>query len=115
VVCEERVGSLWGIIGVWRFVSEGDGEGYFGFEARYAVLHRENVFCIRLAPGPDEDDGRDASSRLGIPVSVFYEVKVYICGIILVLDGPRDDVGRGQVGRVIDEGLDEFDGRASLI
>jgi hypothetical protein len=60
-----------------------------------------------LAPGPDEDDGRDASSRLGIPVSVFYEVKVYICGIILVLDGPRDDVGRGQVGRVIDEGLDD--------
>jgi hypothetical protein len=40
-------------------------------------------------------------------VSVFYEVKVHICGIILVLDGPRDGVRRGQFGRVIDEGLDD--------
>jgi hypothetical protein len=34
-------------------------------------------------------------------------MKVHICGIILVLDGPRDEVGRGQLGRVIDEGLDD--------
>jgi hypothetical protein len=41
-------------------------------------------------------------------VSVFYEVKVHICGIILVLDGPWDGVGGGgQLGRVIDEGLDD--------
>ena len=64
-----------------------------------------------LATGPNEDDGRDASRRLGIPVSVFYEMKVHICGIVLVLDGPRDVVGRGQVGRVIDEGLDDCDFR----
>jgi hypothetical protein len=42
-------------------------------------------------------------------VSVFYEMKEQICGIILVLDGPRDGVGRGQRGRVIDEGLDVCD------
>ena len=64
-----------------------------------------------LATGPDEDDGRDASRRLRIPVSVFYEMKVHICGVILVPDGPRDIVGRGQVGRVIDEGLDDCDFR----
>jgi hypothetical protein len=34
-------------------------------------------------------------------------MKVHICGIILVLDGPRDGVGRGQLGRIIDEGLDD--------
>jgi hypothetical protein len=45
-----------------------------------------------LATGPDEDDGRDASGRLRIPVGIFYEMKVHICGIILVLDGPRDGV-----------------------
>lgn len=97
-------------------------------------MQRENVLCIRLeckdgkcasgvrckketreendylATGPDEDDGRDALGRLRIPVSVFYEVKVHICGVILVPDGPRDKVGRrGQVGRVIDEGLDDCD------
>jgi hypothetical protein len=64
-----------------------------------------------LATGPDEDDGRDASRRLGIPVSVFYELEMHICGIILVPDGPRDVVGRGQVGRVIDESLDDCDFR----
>ena len=94
-------------------------------------MQRENVFCIRLdkerveesdvrktterrghlATGPDEDDGRDASRRLGIPVSVFYELEMHICGIILVPDGPRDVVGRRQVGRVIDEGLDDCDFR----
>lgn len=42
-------------------------------------------------------------------MSVFYEMKVHICGIILVPDGPRDGVGRRQVGRVIDEGLDDCD------
>jgi hypothetical protein len=42
-------------------------------------------------------------------VSVFYEMKVHICGIILVLDRPRDGVGCGQVGGVIDEGLDDCD------
>jgi hypothetical protein len=42
-------------------------------------------------------------------VSVFYELKVHICGIIFVLDGPRDGVGRGQLGGVIDEGLDDCD------
>jgi hypothetical protein len=42
-------------------------------------------------------------------VSVFYEMKVYICGIIFVLDGPRDGVRRGQLGGVIDEGLDDCD------
>jgi len=102
-------------------------------------MQGENVFCIRLqgmkvgkkgetprasdmttiknrggrkshlATGPDEDDGRDASGRLRIPVSVFYEMKMHICGIILVLDGPRDEVGRGQLGLVIDEGLDDCD------
>ncbi len=60
-----------------------------------------------LATGPDKDDGRDASGRLRIPVSAFYEVKVDICRIILVLDGPWDGVGRGQLGGVIDEGLDD--------
>jgi hypothetical protein len=42
-------------------------------------------------------------------VSVFYEMKVHVCGIILVLDGPWDGVGSRQVGRVIDEGLDDCD------
>ena len=40
-------------------------------------------------------------------MSVFYEMKVHICGIIFVLDGPRDGVRRGQLGGVIDEGLDD--------
>ena len=40
-------------------------------------------------------------------MSVFYEMKVHICGVILVLDGPRDRVGRGELGRVIDQGLDD--------
>ena len=42
-------------------------------------------------------------------MSVFYEMKVHICGIIFVLDGPRDGVRRGQLGGVIDEGLDDCD------
>ena len=40
-------------------------------------------------------------------MSVFYEMKMYICGIIFVLDGPWDGVRRGQLGGVIDEGLDD--------
>ena len=36
-------------------------------------------------------------------------MKVYICGIVLVPDGPREVVGRGRVGRVIDESLQSFD------
>jgi hypothetical protein len=36
-------------------------------------------------------------------------MKVHICGIISVLDGPRDGVGRWQLGGVIDEGLDDCD------
>jgi hypothetical protein len=42
-------------------------------------------------------------------VSVFYEMKVHIRGIILVLDSPRDGVRRGQLGRVVDEGFDDCD------
>ena len=34
-------------------------------------------------------------------------MKVHIGGVILVLDGPRDGVGRGQLGRVINQGLDD--------
>jgi len=42
-------------------------------------------------------------------MSAFYETKVYVRGIVLVLDGPRDGVGSGQVGRIIiDEGLDDW-------
>ena len=41
-------------------------------------------------------------------MSAFYETKVYVRGIVLVLDGPRDGIGRGQVGRIIDEGLDDW-------
>src|SRR6266576_2331408 len=36
-------------------------------------------------------------------------MKVHICGIIFVLDGPRDGVRRGQLRGVIDEGLDDCD------
>jgi len=64
-----------------------------------------------LATGPNEDDGSDASGRLRVPPGVFYEMKVHICGIILILDRPRDEVGRGQVGWVINEGLDDCDFR----
>jgi len=42
-------------------------------------------------------------------MSIFYEMKVHICRIISVLDGPRDGVRRGQLGGVIDEGLDDCD------
>jgi len=48
VVCEERIGSLWGIVVVRRFVSEGDSKGHFGLEARQIIMKRENAFCIRL-------------------------------------------------------------------
>lgn len=43
-------------------------------------------------------------------MSEFYETEVHVRGIVLVLDGPRDGVGKGQVGRVIiiDEGLDDW-------
>jgi hypothetical protein len=61
-----------------------------------------------LATGPDEDDGRDVESRSRIPVSVFYEMEVYVRGVVLVLDGPWDDVGSGQVGRIVNEGLDDW-------
>ena len=36
-------------------------------------------------------------------------MKMYICGIVLVFDGPRDGVRRGELGRVVDEGLDDCD------
>ena len=39
----------------------------------------------------------------------FYEMKVYVRGIVLVSDRPGDDVGGGQLGRVVDEGLDDWD------
>jgi len=45
-------------------------------------------------------------------MSVFYEMEVYARGIVLVPDGPGNDVGNGQLGRVIiiiDEGLDDWD------
>jgi hypothetical protein len=32
---------------------------------------------------------------LRVPLGVFYKMKVRICGIILVLDRPRDEVGCG--------------------
>jgi len=41
-------------------------------------------------------------------MSAFYETEVYVRGIVLVLDGPQDGIGRGQVGRIIDEGLDDW-------
>ena len=42
-------------------------------------------------------------------MGAFYETKVHVRGIVLVLDGPRDGVGSGQVGRIIiDEGLDDW-------
>lgn len=44
-----------------------------------------------------------------IPVREFYEMEVYVRGIVLVSDGPGDDDGGGQLGRVIDEGLDDWD------
>ena len=64
---------------------------------------------LYLAASPDEDDGRDAESGLGIPVGVFYEMEVHVRRVVLVLDGPRDGVGCGQVGRIIvDESLDDW-------
>jgi hypothetical protein len=60
-----------------------------------------------LAAGPDENDGRDAESGLRIPVREFYEMEMYVGRIVFVLDGPGDDVGGGQLGRIIDEGLDD--------
>jgi hypothetical protein len=43
-------------------------------------------------------------------VRKFDEMEVYVRGIVLVPDGPGDDVGGGQVGRIIDdEGLDDWD------
>jgi hypothetical protein len=64
VVCEERVGPLWGIAVVGRFVPDGDGEGHFRLESSQAVLQRENVFRIRLDEGwrwevPQESDGKE--------------------------------------------------------
>ena len=56
-----------------------------------------------LATDPDKDDGRDASRRLGVRVSIFCNMKVRICGMLPAPDGPRDVVGRRQVRRVIDE------------
>ncbi len=73
------------------------------------VTNKDQGRKSHLATGPDEYDCRDASSKLRVPVSVFYEMKVQVCAIILVLDGPRDGVGSGQVERVIDEGLDDCD------
>jgi hypothetical protein len=59
-----------------------------------------------LAAGPDKNDGRDAEGQLRVPLSVFYEVKIHVRGIVFVSDGPRDGVGRGQLGWVVDQGFD---------
>jgi hypothetical protein len=66
-----------------------------------------------LAAGPDEDYRRDAESGLRIPMGEVYEMEVYVRGIVLVSDGPGDDIGGGQHGRVINEGLDDWDFHAS--
>ena len=42
-------------------------------------------------------------------MGAFYEMEVYVRGIVLVLDGPWDGVGSGQVGRIIDEALDDWE------
>ena len=114
-------------------VSEGYGERHFGLEASDAALQREDMFCVRLtgqsqnrcvgrprlwdkknvdddhlAAGPDEDDGRDAKGQLRIPVGAFYEMKVHVCRIILIPDGPRDRIRWGQLGWVTDEGFDDY-------
>jgi hypothetical protein len=49
VIREEGVRSFGGIVMVGRFVSEGDGEGHLGLEARQTVPQREDVFGIRLS------------------------------------------------------------------
>ena len=50
-----------------------------------------------MATGPDEDDGRDASLRLRIPVSEFYEMNMDISAgpyLLLIVHGMSLGEGR---------------------